>query len=64
MLARTGAGTAAARTITGTSNEISVANGDGVSGNPTLSLPATIDLGGKTSFEIPNGAGGTTVDAA
>lgn len=64
LLARTGAGTASARTITGTSNEISVSNGDGVSDNPTLSLPSTIDLGGKTSFEIPNGAWGTTVDAA
>lgn len=63
LVARTGAGTASVRTITGTSNEVSVANGDGASGNPTLSLPATIDLGGKTSFEIPNGAGGTTVDA-
>lgn len=63
LVARTGAGTASVRTITGTSNEVSVANGDGASGNPTLSLPATIDLGGKTSLEIPNGAGGTTVDA-
>lgn len=62
IIARTGAGTASVRTITGTSNEISVSNGDGVSGNPTLSLPTTIDLGGKTSFEIPNGAGGTTLD--
>lgn len=26
-------------------------------------ITATLDLGGKTSFEIPNGAGGTTVDA-
>lgn len=48
--------------IAGTSNEISVANGDGVSGNPTISLPSTIDLGGKTSFEIPNSAA-PTVDA-
>lgn len=64
ILARTWAGTASARTITGTSNEISVSNWDGVSWNPTLSLPSTIDLWGKTSFEIPNGAGGTTVDAA
>lgn len=53
----------AVRTITGTSNEISVANGDGTGGNPTLSLPTSIDLGGKTSFEIPNGTS-PTVDAA
>jgi hypothetical protein len=36
-----------------------VANGD-CSGTPTFSLPATIDLGGKTSFEIPNAAAPTT----
>jgi hypothetical protein len=40
MLARTGSGTAAARTITGTSGQVDVSNGDGVAGNPTLSLPA------------------------
>lgn len=42
LWARTGSGTGTARTITGTSNEITVTNGDGVSGNPTLSLPSTI----------------------
>lgn len=36
MIARTGAGTAAARTITAGTG-ISVTNGDGVSGNPTIS---------------------------
>ncbi len=53
IVAKTAANTSAARTITGTASEISVANGDGVSGNPTLSLPASIDLGGK-ALEIPN----------
>lgn len=62
IVARTAAETYAQRTITGTANEISVANGDGVAANPTLSLPATIDLGGKTSLEIPNSAA-PTVDA-
>lgn len=62
VMARTASGTYASRTVTGTANEISVSNGDGVSGNPTLSLPATIDLGGKTSLEIPNSAA-PTVDA-
>lgn len=38
LLARTGAGTAAARTITGTADEITVTDGDGVGGNPTISL--------------------------
>ncbi len=44
MIARTGAGTAAVRTITGTANQITVGNGDGVSGNPTLSLPIDIHV--------------------
>ena len=48
LVARTGAGTAAARTVTGTAAEITVTNGDGVSGNPTLSLPSAITLTGKT----------------
>lgn len=46
--ARTGAGTGSARTITGTANEITATNGDGASGNPTLSLPSAITLTGKT----------------
>ena len=36
VIARTGAGTAAARTITGTSNQIIVTDGDGAAGNPTI----------------------------
>jgi len=63
ILTQTAADTFTGRTITGTSNEISLSNGDGVSGNPTISLPSTIDLGGKTSLEIPNSAA-PTVDAA
>ena len=35
---RTGAGTGSARTITGTTNQIGVTNGDGVSSNPVLAL--------------------------
>lgn len=41
LLARTGTGSFAIRTITGDS-EITVTNGDGVSGNPTLALAASI----------------------
>jgi hypothetical protein len=48
LAARTAADTWAQRTITGTSNEVSVSNGDGVSGNPTLSLPSTLALRTKT----------------
>jgi hypothetical protein len=39
--------------IDGTASEIAVAN---AAGTITLSLPATVNLGGKTSFEIPNSA--------
>jgi hypothetical protein len=48
LIARTSASTAAARTLTGTAAEITVTNGDGVSGNPTLSLPAALIFTGKT----------------
>lgn len=47
MYARTGTGTVATRTITGTSNQVSVANGDGASSNPTLSLPSDLLLPGR-----------------
>lgn len=48
LVARTGAGTVTTRTITGTANEITATNGDGVSGNPTLSLPSALTFTGKT----------------
>jgi hypothetical protein len=54
ILAKTAANTITNRTITGTANEISVANGDGVAGNPTLSIPSTLNLSSKT-LRIPNG---------
>jgi hypothetical protein len=38
---RTGAGTWTTRTLTGTANKIDVTNGDGVSGNPTVTISAT-----------------------
>ena len=48
LIAHAGSGSAEPRTITGTSNQITVANGDGVSGNPTLSIPDAITFTGKT----------------
>jgi hypothetical protein len=38
LWARTGSGTGSARTLTGPASGITVTNGDGVSGNPTLAL--------------------------
>ena len=42
MLAWTGPGAAAGRTITGTANELEWTNGDGVSGNPTGNIHANV----------------------
>jgi hypothetical protein len=52
LIARSGAGTATTRTITGTANQIAVTNGDGVAGNPTLSLPADVVI--PTIVTAPN----------
>lgn len=48
ILTQTAADTFTGRTITGTANEVTVTNGDGVSGNPTLSLPTALTFTGKT----------------
>ena len=48
MIAHAGSGAAEPRTITGTSNEITLANGNGVSGNPTVSIPTAVTFTGKT----------------
>ena len=53
---RTGASTWAQRTITGTSQQITVTNGDGTGGNPVISLPSLIDLVG-TSTGVTNFGG-------
>jgi hypothetical protein len=45
---RTGSDTWAQRTLTGTAAEITVTNGDGVAGNPTVSIPTAVTLTGKT----------------
>lgn len=55
IVARTALNTTAARTITGTANEVAVSNGDGVSGNPTISLPSTVDIGSKTTLTHQRG---------
>ena len=48
IVVRTSLNTSTARTITGTANEITVTDGTGVSGNPTLSLPSALTFTGKT----------------
>jgi len=41
IIAKTGAATVAARTITGTNNRITVTNGGGAAGNPTIDIAST-----------------------
>lgn len=40
LATRTGSGTWATRTVTGTASQIAITNGDGVSGNPTVAIDA------------------------
>lgn len=49
VMVRTASNTSTNRTITGTANKITVTNGDGVSGNPTLTIADALDLSGHTS---------------
>lgn len=49
MMARTGTGAMEVRTILGTSNQINVTYGDGVSSNPLLSLPYDLYLGASAT---------------
>jgi hypothetical protein len=56
ILTRTGAGAYTSRTITGTTNQVTVTNADGVSGNPRLSLPQNIHTTAQPTF------GGLTIN--
>lgn len=59
MLAKTGTGAFAARTITAPAAGITVSNGDGVSGNPTLALAndlAALEALGSTGFAARTGS--------
>ena len=52
LVTQTAADTFTGRTITGTANQITVTNGDGVANNPTLSLPADVLI--PTVITAPN----------
>lgn len=60
IVARTASETYAQRTITGTANQITATNGDGVSGNPTLSLPSSITAPGSIAVTTTLGVTGVT----
>lgn len=67
LIVQTAANTYAGRTLTGTAAEITVTNGTGVAGNPTLSLPTALTFTGKTitggTFASPT-LSGTVAGAA
>lgn len=49
LVTQTANNTFAGRTLIGTADQITVTNGDGVSGNPTVSLPFSVNLGSSTA---------------
>jgi hypothetical protein len=54
FVAQTGDDSFAKRSITGTANQIAVTNGNGVSANPTLSLPSDIIVPGSVTSVADN----------
>lgn len=60
LIARTSSTTVQARTITGTADQVVVVDGDGVSGNPTLSTPQDIDTAADVAFGSVTAGDGAT----
>lgn len=50
FVARSASNTVAARTLTGTTNQVSITNGDGTGGNPVFSLPQDIHNAATPTF--------------
>lgn len=50
MISKTGASSAATRTITGTINQIALSNGDGILGDPTISLSPIVTNATQPAF--------------
>jgi len=74
LVARTGSGTAATRTITAGSGQLTVANGDGVAGNPIVDLayasalrtssgPTTMTIGAVLDGQYLRRSGSTVIGA-
>ena len=74
LVIRTGSGTAATRTLAAGSGQVTVSNGDGVSGNPTVDLayasavrttsgPTTLTMGAVTDGEYLKRVGSMIVSA-
>ena len=62
LITRTGAGTVATRTITGTTGKVTVTNGDGVSGDPTLTVGSSVALLDAAAQSLSGGARVVTYD--
>lgn len=58
LMGRTASGTYVSRTLTGTANLITVTNGDGVSGNPTITVGSNVYQVGGTDVSVADGGTG------